>query len=207
MSKPDIKKIKPAPYNPRKISEHQFNGLKTSMNKFGDLSGITWNQKTGNLVGGHQRWMKLTNEFDDLSLEKTHEDRFAIKSKKHGYTGFDMRIVDWDEATERAANITANNHAIGGSWEIELLHTLLDDMRDSDLFKQLNLDTLEQDLKLDLNDWDSDMSEDDLGGGSGHLNGMPAMIKITCEPDDKQELLEFLKKSMAGLPFEGVKIV
>lgn len=209
MKAPSVKSIKPAPYNPRKITEHGAKGLKTSMEKFGDISGITWNKRTGNLISGHQRWNELTAKFNDLSLEHTHEDRFSINSKEIGHTGFDIRIVDWDEATERAANISANNHAVGGEWETELLHTLMDEIKtsDGDLFKDLNFDILESDLKLDFNDqWDSDMDEDSLGGGSGHLNGLPAMIKITCNADDKDEVLIYLKAKLMETSFEGVHI-
>lgn len=44
-----------APYNPRRISEDAAAGLRGSIETFGDLSGIVWNERTGNLVAGHQR--------------------------------------------------------------------------------------------------------------------------------------------------------
>lgn len=203
----DPKKIKPAPYNPRKISEHQAKGLKVSMEKFGDISGITWNKKTGNLISGHQRWNELSSKYSDLILEVSHEDKFAIKSREHGYTGFDCRVVEWDEATERAANLSANNHAIGGEWETELLSTLLQEAKETspDLFKDLNFDILEHDLKLGFNeDWQSDL--DGVGGISGNLNGLPAMIRITCSPDDKDAVLFYLKEKLMETAFEGVHI-
>ena len=55
----NIDDLKPASYNPRKISKKAFEGLEVSLKKFGDISGIVWNKRTGNLVSGHQRVAKL----------------------------------------------------------------------------------------------------------------------------------------------------
>ena len=46
--------LKPAPYNPRTISEEALKGLGVSLEEFGDISGFTWNKQTGHLVTGHQ---------------------------------------------------------------------------------------------------------------------------------------------------------
>lgn len=205
----DIKKLKPAPYNPRKLSEHHYNGLKNSIDKFGDISGITWNQRTGHLIAGHQRFMTLKNQFHDIYLEEVIEGKARIMSKESGYIGFDVRVVDWDEITERAANITANNHAIGGEWDTELLHTLLDEARsnDAELFKNLNLDILEHDMRLtmgDDGDWKSDI--DGLGKISGNLDGLKARIIIECEPDLKDEVLIYIKAKLLETSFEGVHV-
>ena len=45
-----VKNLKPAPYNPRKISDKKLEMLGKSMTEFGDLSGIVRNVKTGNLI-------------------------------------------------------------------------------------------------------------------------------------------------------------
>jgi len=59
-SKPKIVKMKiadlnPAPYNPRKISNRAMTGLSASIVRFGLVQPVIWNEKTGNVVGGHQR--------------------------------------------------------------------------------------------------------------------------------------------------------
>ena len=51
--------LKPAPYNPRKISDMAGEKLWRSLSEFGDISGITWNERTGHLVTGHQRVERL----------------------------------------------------------------------------------------------------------------------------------------------------
>lgn len=146
----DSSLIKPAPYNPRKISESGFRYLKNSVEKFGDISGITWNKRTGRLITGHQRWTVLNEKFSDLYLEHLSEDRHRVMSLAHGYVGYIMRVVDWDEITEKAANVTANNNNIGGEFQIDILADLNAQLKefDSELHQSLGLEELEKDLKL-----------------------------------------------------------
>jgi len=51
----ELTDIKSAGYNPRTITDEQLKMLNKSLQTFGDLSGIVYNRRTGNLVGGHQR--------------------------------------------------------------------------------------------------------------------------------------------------------
>ena len=53
----NLSDLRPAEYNAdiRAISNTARNGLRASMGEFGDLSGITFNDLTGNQVTGHQR--------------------------------------------------------------------------------------------------------------------------------------------------------
>ena len=50
-----IGELSPAKYNPRKISDEALGRLTKSLAELGNLQPITWNARTGNLVGGHQR--------------------------------------------------------------------------------------------------------------------------------------------------------
>lgn len=51
----NIDEIKPAPYNPRKISEKQFDKLKDSIKKLGIVIPILVNKQNNMIVAGHQR--------------------------------------------------------------------------------------------------------------------------------------------------------
>lgn len=51
----DIETIKPAPYNPRKISEQQFEKLKKSVAKLGMISPVLVNSQNNTIIAGHQR--------------------------------------------------------------------------------------------------------------------------------------------------------
>ena len=50
--------LNPATYNPRKDlkpGDKEYEKLKRSIEEFGYVEPVIWNQKTGNVVGGHQR--------------------------------------------------------------------------------------------------------------------------------------------------------
>ena len=100
--------LKPAPYNPRKVDDQALAGLARSIEEFGDISGIVWNRRTGHLVTGHQRLAALRAEHGDrLSVRGSDADGWALVVP--GGEVIPIRIVDWDENRERAANVTANN--------------------------------------------------------------------------------------------------
>ncbi len=91
-----IEKINPAAYNPRidlKPGNPQYEKLKKSINTFGYVEPLVWNSRTGNLVGGHQRF-KILKEIGFVDLTGSGQyDSKSIKRKtkevtdKWGRTG------------------------------------------------------------------------------------------------------------------------
>ena len=62
IKKVPVSAIKPAQYNPRKDlkpGDQAYEKLKRSMTEFGYVEPIVWNEETGNIVGGHQRYKIL----------------------------------------------------------------------------------------------------------------------------------------------------
>lgn len=107
--------LKPAPYNPRQISDDAAAGLRYSMESFGDLSGVVWNSRTGHLVCGHQRVGQLRSmgaALHDGSIKTSQGD-------------FPVRVVDWPEGKEKAANVAANNRHIAGEFTPDLAPLLV----------------------------------------------------------------------------------
>ena len=90
-----LSELKAAPYNPRQMSERAFEGLKESIGRFGFVEPIIWNERTGYIVGGHQRWRSL------LELSETEVN---------------VVVVDLDEDEEKALNLTLNNPEAKGTW-------------------------------------------------------------------------------------------
>ena len=128
--------LRPAVYNPRKISDKQASMLKKSMEEFGDLSGIVVNVRTGNMIGGHQRINNLSE--DCKIVKKSFSDNIGTVAT--GYIQTDngrwhYREVDWDEIKEKAANIAANKH--GGEWDLPKLDVLLEDLKSIDFDMEL----------------------------------------------------------------------
>jgi len=106
--KVSIKNINPATYNPRldlKPGDPAYEKLKKSINTFGCVEPIVWNERTGNLVGGHQRFKVL--------IEK-------------GCTEIEVSVVDLSQDKEKALNIALNK--ITGGWDEDKLARLLEDL-------------------------------------------------------------------------------
>jgi hypothetical protein len=116
-----IEDLKPAPYNPRKIDEASLRGLGKSIEKFGDISGIVWNKKSGHLVCGHQRLEALKKQYPDLKIE----DNVILAGDKK----FLIRIVEWDSKTEKLANIAANNSYISGTFDFVKLDEIIQELK------------------------------------------------------------------------------
>jgi len=100
-----ISELVPARYNPRKISSDALGRLTKSLSELGNLQPITWNAKTGNIVGGHQR-LKCY-----LALGKDEVEVWAV----------------WlDEAQEKAANIALNK--LSGEFDLPSLKDLIQEL-------------------------------------------------------------------------------
>ena len=102
LTKP-LAELFPASYNPRKITSDALGRLTKSLAELGNLQPITWNAKTGNIVGGHQR-LKCYQ-----ALEKEEVEVWAV----------------WlDEQKERVANIALNK--LSGEFDIPLLKDIFE---------------------------------------------------------------------------------
>lgn len=114
--------------NPRKISDESKAGLRASIKRFGDLSGIVFNKRTGELVAGHQRVEQIRAEYGDRPIEPIDYNEFTgqlygIRIDAEHY--FPVRVVDWTQAKQRAANVAANNPKIQGKFTSDLSAYLL----------------------------------------------------------------------------------
>lgn len=95
VQKKKLSELNPAKYNPRDIDDVSLDGLKSSLSEFGRVSLIVWNKRTGNIVGGHQRYKILVSE---------------------GETEDDVVVVDLPDDKEKALNLTLNNRHNRGDW-------------------------------------------------------------------------------------------
>jgi len=103
-------KLMAAKYNPRKDlkpGDVEYEKLRRSIEEFGYVEPVIWNERTGNIVGGHQRFKVLT------SL---------------GYTDIECVVLDIDEQREKALNVALNK--ISGEFDIPLLTDLLRDLNE-----------------------------------------------------------------------------
>ena len=104
------RKIKPAPYNPRRAlqpGEPEYEKIKRSIESFGLVDPLIWNRRSGHLVGGHQR--------------------FAVMRQEWNTQTFECVVVDIPPAKEKALNLALNK--IAGEWEGEKLAELLAELQ------------------------------------------------------------------------------
>lgn len=104
-----------AAYNPRKDlkpGDKAYEALKKSMERFGDVEPIVWNERSGHVVGGHQRLKIKMAEFHAQSA--------------------DVVVVNLADKEEKALNLALNK--IKGDWDIKLLKTVLDDITSDEDF-------------------------------------------------------------------------
>lgn len=101
----NLSELNAAKYNPRielKPGMPEWEKLKTSIEQFGNVEPIIWNQRTGNVVSGHQRLAIL---------------------KSLGYESVPCSIVDLDENEEKLLNVALNK--IKGQWDYDKLEEIL----------------------------------------------------------------------------------
>ncbi len=117
-----VKSLKAAPYNPRRIDPAAMAGLEKSLERFGVVEPIIVNQRSGFVVGGHQR-LKV------------------LRSKKVRDTT--IVVVDLDETEEKALNVALNSPHITGEFS-DKLESLLAEIKEADaaLYDDLRLEML-----------------------------------------------------------------
>ncbi len=194
-----IKTLHSDPDNPRQITSEGLDGLGASTRKFGDLSGIVFNKRSNCLVAGHQRVKVLRRAgAKDWVTEKecTTESEGAgyIEDPRSG-ARFRIRIVDWDETMERAANLAANNPEIQGEYTAEAIGQLQALESDLEEFDELRFGDLAASLEKELGrelkkaQKDAEEAEDE-----SKKIGDDFAIIIECNGEEQQvELLERLQ--------------
>lgn len=131
--------IKNADYNPRIMDKEAKKRLKEGLKKHGLVSTLTWNKRTGNLVGGHQR----LEQIDALERNKDYS--------------LDVCVIDVDEAEEAILNVQLNNPSMQGDWDLDKLAFITDEFDVS--FDEMGFTKLDIDFMFDGDDRFSDLFE------------------------------------------------
>ena len=98
-----IENLKFADYNPRTLSQHQFESLQRSINEWGFVEPVVVNSRNMTIVGGHQR-VRAAKALEFVTIPTIY--------------------VNLDAKKERALNVALNK--ISGDWDDQLLAELLD---------------------------------------------------------------------------------
>lgn len=194
------------PKNPRRVSDKKLDMLKKALMEFGDLSGIVFNQKTGQLVGGHQR-VKVFSPDSKINIRKTYDKPTRTGTVAEGSVEiegeeFSYREVNWTEAKEKAANIAANKGA--GDWDFPQLTEWMSELDELGFDKELTMFD-EDELERLLGGWES--GTDSVDKTSENLDGITATIKIKCPQEIYDEVSIYIKAKLMETSFTGVEIV
>ena len=139
-----ITSITPAEYNPRRISDTEYNKLANSISEFGFVDPIIINLQNMHIIGGHQRYTVLLNQYIENG---ENEELNLIRLGDIGWIFPETNLTIQDEDYEKALNIALNQ--ISGEWDLEKLE---------EIFKDLSLNGFDTELtgfnNLDLEDLD-----------------------------------------------------
>ncbi len=96
-----------ADYNPREISKDAKKRLKSGLEKYGLVSTLVWNKRTGTLVSGHQR--------------------LTIMDEKNAGKDYDITVsaVDLSPKEEAELNVQMNNTGIMGDFDFDKLNEMV----------------------------------------------------------------------------------
>lgn len=115
----EIKKLKRARYNPRKISKKELQKLTESIKTYGLVQPIVVN-KDYTIIGGHQR---------------------VEACRQLGIASVDVYKLDLNDEDEKTLNLALNR--ISGEWDDAALHTLLQDLAEKNRLALTGFDVKE----------------------------------------------------------------
>lgn len=183
--------LKPAEYNPRRDlqpEDAEYKKLRRSIEEFGYVEPIIWNERTGRIVGGHQRLKVL--------LEKGEDDIEAV-------------VVDLDERDEKILNVLLNK--VKGRWDIGKLTDLLQELDQAGAMDFTGFEDWELQSLLMQYDHIKDLLEDDFSSyadGKEHSTftmtfSLPAGARETVE--EYMKTAENAKEELATAVINKVK--
>ena len=166
----ELTKLNPAKYNPRTITKEEFDGLKKSLETFGQQENLIVN-KNNTIISGHQRYEAM------LAL---------------GWTKAFCNVVDLDEHNEKKLNVIMNSSAITGKYDDLKLAELLEVLKLDDDYEALRLDIIEP---LDLSELDYSLLDDEeLDKEMSEMaDGVKKAINIEFKPEDYDKAFEIIK--------------
>ena len=172
-----VDKVVPNPKNPRidlKPGMPLYEKLKKSIENFGYADPIIWNERTGMIVSGHQRFQVMK----DIAQKEGKE-----------LTTVQVVKVSMDESKQDGFMIAVNK--ITGLWDEEKLSAILRELDEEDRlntgFDDYEIATLLDDNSIQDFTFDEDNEEEShIHKASGYA------VTIVCNNDIEQEWLKNL---------------
>lgn len=167
--------LKAAAYNPRKDlqpDDAEYKKLRRSIEEFGYIEPIIWNERTGNVVGGHQRLKVL--------LEQGTEDIECV-------------VVDLDDHDEKILNVLLNK--VKGRWDIGKLADLLQELDEAGGMEVTGFEDWELQSLLMQYDHIKDLMEEDFSGYSDGKERNTFTMTFSLPAGARETVEDYMKKT------------
>ncbi len=169
-----ISALNRAVYNPRvdlQPGDEEYESIRYSLERYGLVQPIVWNERTGNVVSGHQRLTVLQNQ---------------------GVQEVDVSVVSLDEIAEKQLNIALNKTE--GSWDNDKLTELLVELGDDAIhtgFTSEEIEVLQNEISSYFDDEAADEHEEQLQ----HQNEDYFCLTLTFDEADKEYVQSYIKEN------------
>ena len=167
--------LKAAAYNPRKDlqpDDAEYKKLRRSIEEFGYIEPIIWNERTGNVVGGHQRLKVL--------LEQGTEDIECV-------------VVDLDDHDEKILNVLLNK--VKGRWDIGKLADLLQELDEAGGMEVTGFEDWDLQSLLMQYDHIKDLMEEDFSGYSDGKERNTFTMTFSLPAGARETVEDYMKKT------------
>lgn len=164
-----------ADYNPRRDlqpEDAEYQKLRRSMETFGYVEPIIWNERTGRVVGGHQRLKVL--------LEQGREDIEAV-------------VVDLEERDEKVLNVLLNK--VKGRWDIGKLADLLQQLDETGDMEVTGFEDWELQSLLMQYDHIKDLMEEDFSDYSDKKEKDTFTMTFSLPEGARQTVEKYIEKT------------
>lgn len=173
IEKKRLSELNRAVYNPRvdlQPGDEEYESIRYSLERYGLVQPIVWNERTGNVVSGHQRLTVLQNQ---------------------GVEEIEVSVVSLDDTAEKQLNIALNKTE--GSWDNDKLTALLVDLGDDAIntgFTQEEIEVLQNEISSFFDDEAADEHEEQLRQQDEDY----FCLTLTFDEADKEAVQSYIKE-------------
>ena len=164
-----------ADYNPRRDlqpEDAEYQKLRRSIETFGYIEPIIWNERTGRVVGGHQRLKVL--------LEQGREDIEAV-------------VVDLAEKDEKILNVLLNK--VKGRWDIGKLADLLQELDEAGAMEATGFEDWELQSLLMQYDHIKDLMEEDFSDYSSEKERSTFTMTFSLPAGARETVEQYIQQT------------
>ena len=178
IKKISVDKLNAAKYNPRvdlQPEDEEYKRLKRSIEVFGYVEPIIWNERTGNIVGGHQRLKILISQ---------------------GYKEIETSCINVSEEDEKVLNVSLNK--VKGRWDIDKLSDILQEFDEVDSIGLTGFEERELESLLSNYDHIQDLMEDDFSDYNPDKEHDTFVMTFSIPERERENIENYLRNDVNG---------